>query len=32
MLADPRSARFSKHFVQQWLGLDGLNSVVHEST
>lgn len=29
MLADPRSARFSKHFVQQWLGLDGLNSVVH---
>jgi hypothetical protein len=29
MLADPRSARFSKHFVQQWLGLDGLKSVVH---
>ena len=29
MLADTRSARFSKHFVQQWLGLDGLNSVVH---
>lgn len=29
MLADPRSARFSRHFVQQWLGLDGLKSVVH---
>ena len=29
MLADPRSGRFSKHFVQQWLGLDGLKSVVH---
>ena len=29
MLADPRSARFSRHFVEQWLGLDGLKSVVH---
>lgn len=29
MLADPRSDRFSLHFVQQWLGLDGLDSVVH---
>ncbi|MDG1365159.1 MAG: DUF1592 domain-containing protein [Akkermansiaceae bacterium] len=29
MLADPRSARLSRHFVQQWLGLDGLKSVVH---
>ena len=29
MLADPRSARFSKHFVQQWLGLEGLASATH---
>ena len=29
MLADPRSRRFSENFVQQWLGLDGLNSVTH---
>ena len=29
MLADRRSRRFSRHFVQQWLGLDGLDSVVH---
>jgi hypothetical protein len=29
MLADSRSRRFSQHFVQQWLGLDGLNSVTH---
>ena len=29
MLADPRSSRFSQNFVQQWLGLDGLDSVVH---
>ena len=29
MLADSRSKRFSKHFVQQWLGLDGLHSVTH---
>jgi len=29
MLADPRSTRFSQHFVQQWLGLDGLENVVH---
>ncbi|MEZ6140031.1 MAG: DUF1592 domain-containing protein [Zavarzinella sp.] len=29
MLADPRSKRFSRHFVEQWLGLDGLNSVTH---
>ena len=29
MLADPRSRRFSQHFVQQWLGLDGLDSVSH---
>ncbi|MFM9960502.1 MAG: DUF1592 domain-containing protein, partial [Planctomycetaceae bacterium] len=29
MLADPRSRRFSQHFVEQWLGLDGLNSVTH---
>ncbi len=29
MLADPRSRRFSEHFVQQWLGLDGLDSATH---
>lgn len=29
MLEDPRSRRFSQHFVQQWLGLDGLDSVAH---
>ncbi|MDG1894357.1 MAG: DUF1592 domain-containing protein [Fuerstiella sp.] len=29
MLADRRSRRFSQNFVQQWLGMDGLNSVVH---
>lgn len=29
MLADSRSRRFSKNFVEQWLGLDGLDSVDH---
>ena len=29
MLADPRARRFSQNFVEQWLGLDGLNSVTH---
>lgn len=29
MLADPRASRFSQNFVQQWLGLDGLDSVPH---
>ena len=29
MLADPRSNRFSQHFVRQWLGMDGLDSVTH---
>ena len=29
MLADPRSKRFSQNFVEQWLGLDRLNSVTH---
>ncbi|MFT5466991.1 MAG: mono/diheme cytochrome c family protein [Verrucomicrobiales bacterium] len=29
MLADPRAKRFTRHFVQQWLGLDGLDSVTH---
>ncbi|WP_254508054.1 DUF1592 domain-containing protein [Anatilimnocola floriformis] len=29
MLADPRAERFSQHFVEQWLGLDGLESVTH---
>jgi mono/diheme cytochrome c family protein len=26
MLVDPRSERFSQHFVEQWLGLDGLEN------
>ena len=29
MLSDPRSSRLSRHFVYQWLGLDGLDSVTH---
>ena len=29
MLADPRARRFSRNFVQQWLGMDGLDSVDH---
>lgn len=29
MLADPRSDRFTRNFVHQWLGLDGLESVTH---
>ncbi|MBL8817220.1 MAG: DUF1592 domain-containing protein [Planctomyces sp.] len=29
MLKDPRSRRFSENFVQQWLGLDGLENVAH---
>ncbi len=29
MLADSRSRRFSQHFVEQWLGLDRMNSVTH---
>ena len=29
MLADPRSRRFSQNFVEQWLGMDRLNSVTH---
>ena len=29
MLADPRSRRFPQNFVQQWLGMDGLNNVTH---
>ena len=29
MLADPRSERFSENFVQQWLGIDGIESVTH---
>jgi mono/diheme cytochrome c family protein len=29
MLADPRSKRFARHFVEQWLGLDGMASVTH---
>ncbi|MBS0264127.1 MAG: DUF1592 domain-containing protein [Planctomycetes bacterium] len=29
LLADPRASRFSQTFVEQWLGLEGLNSVTH---
>ncbi|MFM9962626.1 MAG: DUF1592 domain-containing protein [Planctomycetaceae bacterium] len=29
LLADPRSKRFSQNFVEQWLGLDRMNSVTH---
>ncbi|MDG2221060.1 MAG: DUF1592 domain-containing protein [Rubripirellula sp.] len=29
MLADPRSRRFSSNFVQQWLGLDGMQNATH---
>lgn len=29
MLADPRGKRFSQNFVEQWLGLDRMNSVTH---
>ena len=29
MLADSRSNRFVRHFVEQWLGLDGMETVTH---
>lgn len=29
MLADPRAERFAQHFVEQWLGLDGMETVTH---
>lgn len=29
MLTDRRSRRFSRQFVEQWLGMDGLDSAVH---
>ena len=29
LLADPRSQRFSRHFVEQWLGLERISSVSH---
>ncbi|MDA1232304.1 MAG: DUF1592 domain-containing protein, partial [Planctomycetota bacterium] len=29
MLADPRTGRFAENFVEQWLGMDGLNNVTH---
>jgi len=28
MLADPKSKRFTRHFVQQWLGLEAIDHVV----
>ncbi len=32
MLTDPRARRFSQNFVEQWLGLDRMNSVTHVAT
>lgn len=29
LLNDPRAERFAQHFVEQWLGLDGLEAVTH---
>jgi hypothetical protein len=29
MLADPRAKRFTRHFVEQWLGLDDLDNRTH---
>lgn len=29
MLADARAERFGQHFAEQWLGLDGMESVTH---
>lgn len=29
MLADPRAERFSQQFVEQWLGLDGMDNATH---
>lgn len=29
MLADARGKRFTKHYVQQWLGLDAMDSATH---
>jgi hypothetical protein len=28
MLADPRSQRFTRHFVQQWLGLEAMDNLI----
>ena len=32
MLADPRSERFTRHFVQQWLGLEAMENLVIDQT
>jgi hypothetical protein len=32
MLADPRSERFARHFVQQWLGLEAMDNLVIDQT
>ena len=29
LLADPKAERFAQHFVEQWLGLEGLATAVH---
>jgi mono/diheme cytochrome c family protein len=29
LLADPRAERFAQHFAEQWLGLDGMESITH---
>ena len=32
MLADPRSQRFTRHFVRQWLGLEAIDNLVVDQT
>jgi mono/diheme cytochrome c family protein len=32
MLEDPRSQRFTRHFVQQWLGLEAIHNLVIDKT
>lgn len=32
MLADPRSERFARHFVEQWLGLEAMDNLVVDQT
>lgn len=32
MLADPKSKRFTRHFVQQWLGLEAMDNLVIDRT
>ena len=32
MLADPKSQRFTRHFVQQWLGLEAMDNLIVDQT